>query len=187
MFTTAEQIMEVLTELGERLDRQGLEAEIYIVGGAAMLLGYDRRVVTRDIDAVLLPASVIDDVASEMAAERGDLPPRWLNDAVVPLLPRVADSRRWELMSVPGLTVQVASPEHLLAMKARACRGPRDLEDIAVLCEVLGLTSTGEVWQICDSIWGNDMISAEMRGLVDEFLESRGLATGPAASNPDAP
>ena len=166
MFTTAEQIIGVLTELGERLDRQGLEAEIYIVGGAAMLLGYDRRVVTRDIDAVLLPASAIDDVASEMAADRGDLPPRWLNDAVVPLLPRVADSRRWELMSVPGLTVQVASPEHLLAMKARACRGPRDLEDIAVLCEVLGVTRTSEVWQICDSLWGDDMISAEVRELV---------------------
>ena len=176
MFTTAEEIIVLLTELGERLNARQREAEIYIVGGAAMLLGYDRRVVTRDIDAVLIPAEAIDEVAREMAAERGDLPPGWLNDAVVPLLPRVADSRRWELFAVPGLCVQVASAEHLLAMKARAGRGPRDLEDIGVLCDVLRLTHIAQVWDICQTVWGDDMIRADIREVIEEFLQTRGLS-----------
>ncbi|MDP2014519.1 MAG: DUF6036 family nucleotidyltransferase, partial [Actinomycetota bacterium] len=127
MFTTKEQILALLTELGARLDAQGLEVELYIVGGSAMLLGYDRTAVTRDIDALITPVGVIEDVAQQMAKERGDLPPHWLNDHVTPLLPRVADTRSWQMLAVPGLSVQVASPEHLLAMKARAGRGPRDL------------------------------------------------------------
>ncbi len=34
----------------------------------------------------------------------------------------------------------VASPEHLLAMKARAARGLRDFTDVAVLADTLGFT-----------------------------------------------
>jgi len=36
--------------------------------------------------------------------------------------------------------VLVASPEHLLAMKARAARGLRDFTDVAVLADTLGFT-----------------------------------------------
>lgn len=175
MFTTKEQIIELLTDLGARLDARGLEAELYLVGGAAMLLGYDRLAVTRDIDARITPAGAIDEIASAMAVERGDLPPDWLNAQVAPLLPRVADSRSWEMFAVPGLSVQVASAEHLLAMKARAGRGPRDLQDVAVLCEILGLTHTRQVWDICNQVWGEDLIRDDIRQATNEFLVSRGL------------
>lgn len=175
MFTTAEEIIALLTELGQRLHAAGQEAEIYVVGGAAMLLGYDRRVVTRDIDALLLPVAEVEEVARRMAEDRGDLPPDWLSAAVVPLLPRVADVRRWEALNMPGLCVLVASPEHLLAMKARAGRGPRDLEDVAVLCEILGLRSTGQVWEICRTVWGEDLIRDDVRAVIEEFLQSRGM------------
>ncbi|MFA7322857.1 MAG: hypothetical protein WC005_00695 [Candidatus Nanopelagicales bacterium] len=176
MFATREQIIELLTDLGARLDAQGLEAELYIVGGAAMLLGYDRLAVTRDIDALITPMGVIDETAATMAAERGDLAPDWLNARVAPLLPRIADSRSWEMLSVPGLSVQVASAEHLLAMKARAGRGPRDLQDVAVLCEILGLTQIQQVWDICTQVWGEDLIREDVREIVKEFLQTRGMA-----------
>lgn len=41
-------IVALLTELGRRLDRQGVHAEIYVVGGGAMALAYNRERVTRD-------------------------------------------------------------------------------------------------------------------------------------------
>lgn len=175
MFTTKEQIVELLTELGARLEAAGIEAELYIVGGAAMLLGYDRLAVTRDIDALITPVGAIDDIARQMADERGDLPPDWLNAQVTPLLPRIADSRSWEMLAVPGLSVNVASAEHLLAMKTRAGRGPRDLQDVAVLCEILGLTQVQQVWDICTQVWGEDLVREDVRTGVTEFLLARGM------------
>ena len=38
------------TNLGERLARRGVVADIFIVGGAAMALAYDAARVTRDVD-----------------------------------------------------------------------------------------------------------------------------------------
>jgi hypothetical protein len=175
MFTTKDEIIALLTELGARLDARGLEIELYIVGGAAMLLGYDRSSVTRDIDALIVPDGVIDEIVVEMARDRGDLPPDWLNSRVAPLLPRLADSRSWEMLRVPGLSVEIASAEHLLAMKARAGRGLRDLQDVAVLCEILGLQAIAQVWEICDRVWGEGMIRPEVQGPIEEFLKARGL------------
>ena len=175
MFTSRDEIITLLTELGARLDSRGLEVELYIVGGAAMMLGYDRSSVTRDIDALITPGGVIDEVVEEMANERGNLPPDWLNSRVVPLLPRLADSRSWEMLHVPGLSVEVASAEHLLAMKARAGRSLRDLQDVAVLCEILELRFVDQVWQTCDRVWGGGMIRPEVRATITEFLVARGL------------
>ena len=175
MFTNREEIVALLTELGARLDARGLEIEVYIVGGAAMLLGFDRLAVTRDIDALIAPPGVVDDVVAQMATDHGNLPPDWLNDRVVPLLPRIADAGRWEVLNIPGITVQVASPQHLLAMKLRAARGIRDLQDVAVLCDVMNLATLGEVWDIAHHVWGAELIPAEVKATVNEYLLTRGL------------
>lgn len=54
---------------------------MYIVGGAAIALAYDKRRSTRDRDAVFEPKAVIYEAAAAVA-ERLGLPPGWLNDAV---------------------------------------------------------------------------------------------------------
>jgi Nucleotidyltransferase of unknown function (DUF6036) len=43
------------TALGERLQRRGVVADVFVVGGAAMALAYDAKRVTRDIDATFVP------------------------------------------------------------------------------------------------------------------------------------
>ena len=57
---TIERVSALLQELGERLAGRGIEGEIYVVGGAAMMLAYDRTRITRDIDAVGVPQAEID-------------------------------------------------------------------------------------------------------------------------------
>ena len=47
-----DQMIELLTELGRRLQMRGQAGEIYTDGGSAMVLAYDRERLTRDIDAV---------------------------------------------------------------------------------------------------------------------------------------
>ena len=45
-----DELLEVLDELSERLERKKVRASIYIVGGAAMALAFDRTRTTHDID-----------------------------------------------------------------------------------------------------------------------------------------
>ena len=163
----------LLAELGERLVGRGIEAEIYVVGGAAMMLAYDRTRVTRDIDAVGVPQEEIDIEVAAVAADHRDLDSDWLNARVLPLLPRSIDADRIEVMGALGITVNVASPRHLLAMKARSGRSDRDLDDIWVLCQVLGLTEVDEVWDICAQVWGGDFIREDVRSVITDDLNRR--------------
>jgi hypothetical protein len=172
---TIERVSALLQELGERLAGRGIEGEIYVVGGAAMMLAYDRTRITRDIDAVGVPQDEIDAEVRAMAADHRDLEPDWLNARVLPLLPRGVDGERIQVLGGPGLTVNVASAKWMLAMKARAARGRRDLDDIWVLCQVLGLRAVEDVWAIYDSVWGADMIRKDVIDLVSLDLKARGL------------
>lgn len=165
----------LLSELGERLAGRGIEGEIYVVGGAAMMLAYNRDRITKDIDAVGVPQTEIDAEVLAMAKDHKDLGPDWLNARVLPLLPRGTDGERLQVLGGPGLTVNVASPRWLLAMKARAARDDRDLDDIWVLCQILGLRAIDEVWAICDDVWGEGMLREEVIDLVATDLKARGL------------
>jgi mannitol/fructose-specific phosphotransferase system IIA component len=59
------------TVLGERLASQGVVADIFVVGGAAMALAYDATRVTRDIDAIFVPHGVVIDEARHVADDLG--------------------------------------------------------------------------------------------------------------------
>ena len=157
-----ERIVALLGELGGRLNSRGLEADLYVVGGTAMALAYDRLRVTRDIDAVGEPMAAIEAEAREMAAIHRDLPADWLIARVMPLLPRSFDADRIEALAWPGLSVNVASPRRLLAMKVRAGRYDRDLQDIWILCQVLELVRLEQVWDIVDEVWGAGMLREDV-------------------------
>jgi hypothetical protein len=168
-------VLALLSELGARLAVRGVEAEIYVVDGTAMVLAYDRTRLTRDVDAVTEDQQIVEQEAVEMAAERGDLSRDWFNGRVRPMLPRVLDVERIEAFSAPGISVSVASPRHMLAMKVRAARDARDLEDVAILCGLLGLTSTTEVIAVADEVWGPGMLRDESVFVVTSFLRDRGF------------
>ncbi|MFM2437678.1 MAG: hypothetical protein RLZ55_489 [Actinomycetota bacterium] len=169
-----ESIVELLTQLGRRLDDKGMSADLYVVGGTAMLLAYQRSRLTRDIDAVTVDQEVVAAEARSMAEGRRGLPADWLNSRVGPMLPQVFDEGQMEALAVPGLTVNVASPEHLLAMKVRAARGDRDVEDILLLCRHLGIARIEEVFAIADQVWGPGMIRDDAQFLVRESLAAAG-------------
>ena len=168
-------VLALLAELGRRLDQLGVNAEIYVVGGTAMTLAYRRDRLTRDIDATWDESAALTEVVAQMAAEL-DLPRDWLNDRVRPMLPRVADPEQLDALIVPGLRVSVASPRHMLAMKARAARDARDLDDIALLCEFVGITSVAEVLAVADDVWGAGMLREDTAFVLREGLAERGLA-----------
>ena len=170
-----EAIRELLRQLGARLAARGLQAEIYVVGGTAMVLAYDRSRLTRDIDAVTDMQDAVELEAREMARGRRGLSPDWFNGKVRPMLPRVFDEEQTEALSVPGLSVSVASPRHMLAMKVRATRGARDLDDVLLLCARLGIGSISAVFDIADDVWGPGMLRPESIFFVTEALAAKGF------------
>jgi len=127
----AARVSELLALLDERLQRRGVAASVYVVGGVAVALQAQPRRLSLDVDAMASNQAVFEE-AEAMAAEEG-LPPNWLNSAAQPWLPpRPREARiKW---TTPGLDVHLAPPEHLLAMKIVAFRD-RDVDDIKDLAE----------------------------------------------------
>lgn len=127
----SEQLRGLFEELSESLRARDLQAQLFVVGGAAMALAYDDRRMTRDVDAVFVPAREVREIAAEVG-QRHDLDPDWLNDAAKGFMPAVEDTPQTVYES-ESLVVQVPSAEFLLAMKLHASRADRDLDDAAVL------------------------------------------------------
>ncbi|WP_193755347.1 DUF6036 family nucleotidyltransferase [Microbacterium testaceum] len=135
---TADRLHELLQELSDSLQARGLTAQIFIVGGAAMALGYDQQRMTRDVDALFEPALEMRRIAAEIG-ERHGLEPDWLNDGAKGFMPR-PDGNERVVFESESLYVQVPSPEFLLAMKLHASRDERDLNDAATLFNKAGYT-----------------------------------------------
>jgi hypothetical protein len=163
-----DEIVRALSALGRRLHERGVVGEMYVVGGAAMAMAYDLRRSTRDIDAVFEPKMVIYEAAAQVAEELG-LPVGWLNDAVKGFL--VEDPEAAPVLDVPGLRCLVASPRMLLALKVLAHRVDEDEDDVGLLAQMLGLTTSAEVLEIAESVFG-DRLDAAARFFVQELFES---------------
>src|SRR3954447_13863728 len=138
-----EEIVALMTALGATLSERGVDGEMYVVGGAAIALAYDPRRSTRDIDAVFEPKLAIYEAAAEVAEQFG-LPPGWLNDAVKGFLAG-DDPGASPILDVPGLRCLAASPRMLLALKVLAHRAGEDEDDVLLLADALGLSTSGEV------------------------------------------
>jgi hypothetical protein len=169
-------LLELLADFARRLDARGITLEIYVVGGTAMVLAYDRDRLTHDIDATWDTSIDVSSEIEAIALDRG-LPRDWLNDRVRPMLPLVVDQDRLEALDLPGLRVSVASPRHLLAMKARAARDARDLDDIILLCQHLGITSVDGVIAIAAEVWGDGMLRDDTIFALRTGLPERGLGS----------
>lgn len=138
----ADGVRALFGELSDRLAAAGVSAQLFVVGGAAMALAYDADRLTRDVDALFVPAPEVRRIAEEMSGPHG-LEPDWLNDAAKGFLPG-SDEHPHTVFESESLLVQVPSPEYLLAMKLHASRDDRDLDDAALLFNRLGYINAQE-------------------------------------------
>jgi len=167
--STASQ-MELLRLLVDRLAAKGVEALIYLLGGAAAGIAYypdgvDRRS-SADIDARFTARSQVLAEAEAMAAELG-LRPDWFNKGAEQFLPPTGEPDGEVLMERGGVRVVVAPPRFLLAMKLRASRLGRDDEDIAVLIRVCGIKSVAEAEALVEEVYlGEEEIHPRGRSFI---------------------
>jgi hypothetical protein len=166
---TGDELLSALRRLGEILYRRGVTADLYVFGGAAMVLAYQARVATRDIDAVFVPDTEVLDAAREVARERG-WPRTWLNDQASAYVSALPDQDRRLVLEAPGIRCMAASPERLLAMKVLAARRAQDAGDIRFLANLLGLTGVEQVLAIVAGVFPDLEVNERARLLVEDVL-----------------
>jgi hypothetical protein len=162
------ELEQAFTELGERLAQRGVVADIFVVGGAAMALAYDRDRVTRDVDAMFIPHGIVREVALAVAEHRG-LPPWWLNEQATVYVSGRDDPGKKRVFDHPGLRVSVASADHIFAMKALASR-TRDIEDLRTLAAIIEVNSVDAALRICGDFYPDEAIAPRALRVLQELF-----------------
>jgi predicted nucleotidyltransferase len=145
---TRDEIEEGLRRLGELAQAKGFHIQLTLVGGAVMVLRFDARPSTRDIDAVILEpreARLVRELAKSVADEF-DWAEDWLNDGAKGYLVGISDGPI--VFQSPGIEARAPSLEQLLAMKLSAWRDDIDISDARrLLQEVRQGRKKDDVWQ----------------------------------------
>jgi len=155
-------------ELSRVLERRGIEARLFVVGGAAIVLAYGERRMTRDVDAIFEPKDAVYEAAREVGLTRG-WPDDWLNDAAKGFAPG-PDPQQRIVFATNNLEVAVASPEYLLAMKLLASRADQDVEDIRLLYSQLGYTTADEGMNLVERFYPREQLQPRIQFLLEELF-----------------
>jgi hypothetical protein len=145
---TRHAIISALERVGQLAVAEGYTLHLLVVGGAAMVLGYNARQSTHDIDALFIPppeARIVRTWVAVIARENA-WPDEWLNDAAKGYL--IGISYGPLLLKAPGIEVYQPAGEQLLAMKLCAWRDDVDIADAnRLLADLAPGSSRPSVWQ----------------------------------------
>ncbi len=173
---TRETILKALETVAEELRQRNTTGELCLFGGSVMVLAFNARPSTKDVDAIFEPAQLIRQVAGEVA-DRQSLPRGWLNDAVKGFVAGQPEVTVGNLPQFPNLRLTMPVPEYLLAMKCMAARiggttgEPSDVSDIVFLIRQLGITTAGAVLDLVASYYPESRISVKTQYLIEGLFE----------------
>lgn len=166
------EILELFDLLNAELEAEGASAELYLVGGAVMCLALGARDATRDVDALFKPTALVREAAARVAMKAG-VPSAWLNDAVKAWLSPRGDFDGY--LERSHLSVFVARPAYLLAMKCAAMRlGEEfhDLDDVRYLLRYLNITTASDALAVVARYFDESVIPLKTRLALEELLGS---------------
>lgn len=169
-----DQIIRALTRLGALAQAQQIELELSIYGGCAMILAFNRRMITRDVDAIFHPKTSVRPLIAQVAEEM-QLPEDWLNDDVRQFLAPEGSMRELPL-DLPGIKVTAPTASYLLAMKALAGRRALpgyegDEADLRFLINKIGIQSIDEVQAHIDRYYPDDRPNESARALITQIIK----------------
>ncbi len=165
------QIEDAFKKLDDRLRRLEVVADVHVIGGAAMVLEFNARPATRDVDAIWHPHGAVHDAAVAVARETG-LPDYWLNEQASSYIPRDPEWGTSPVIDLPNLRVFTSAPTMALAMKARAARDA-DRGDIERLVDHLALETPAEVFAVVDRFFPGEPVGDRSRAVVADIFELR--------------
>jgi predicted nucleotidyltransferase len=167
-----DEIEDALRELSDELVRQKVTARICIIGGAAMVLGFNSRYSTADIDADFYPTDEIVAAAKKIASRR-KLPKDWLNNFAKGFLPAFKEPDWRPVLKIGNIDIVTADERTMLAMKLRASRGSRDIEDIKFLVNKCGIESEQEALALYDEYFPEDPLPPRAKAMLSSALQFR--------------
>jgi hypothetical protein len=165
------EILDAFEALSARLAARGVRGNVFVVGGAAMILAYGIRRATRDVDAVFEPKLEVYAAAADVAPGLG-LPPDWLNDAVKGFLPG-EDEASIPVFEGVGLQVSAASARYLLGLKLLAARPEQDADDIRALYQVLKLKTAEAGLALVRDMYPDARIPPKTRFMLEEMFPDK--------------
>jgi hypothetical protein len=166
-------IVRALEDLSNRLGKKGVRGEICLFGGTAMILAFQARQSTRDIDAVFAPTSVIRDLVAEIGREQG-YADGWFNDGVKGFLSSQHDVTAANLPQFEHLQVVMPVPEYLFAMKCMAARvgmGDQDGADCSFLAKHLGLNTAKDAFWLVEKYYPVGQIQPRTQYFIESMFE----------------
>ena len=176
---TRARMITALNLLGLRAQQEGVELELCIYGGSAMMLAYSSRETTKDVDAIVRPSEVALRLAKDVAQQLG-LHESWLNDDVKQF---VSDAGTYAPLQIEELEdaarrhlkITRPSASYLLAMKCLACRSglpgyPGDIEDIRFLIRKMEIRSLPQVEELLGRFYPYDALTPQARALIEGLL-----------------
>jgi hypothetical protein len=171
---TADDIRAGLKALSDDLATNGILGEICLFGGAVMVLAFDARLSTKDVDAIFQPTEIIRESARKIAVEQG-LREDWLNDGVKGFIGSQPELISGRLPQFPNLHIVMPIPEYMLAMKCMAGRigGPEttDVPDIIFLIRHLSLKTPTQVLDVVSKFYDKSRIPVRTQYLVEGLFE----------------
>ena len=173
---TREQILGALQALSEKLREQNVVGELCIFGGTVMVLAFNARISTKDVDAVFQPTAAIRKSAAAIA-EQQKLPADWLNDGVKGFFSAHHHLTHGNLPQYSHLRLTMPVPEYLLAMKCMAARlgGPAgegsDVPDIQFLIGHLNLKTPEDALRIVAAYYPPNQIPVKTQFLIESLFQ----------------
>lgn len=164
---TRTDLIQGLELLSDLAGKEGLTLEISIYGGAAMLLAFDSRPATKDVDAIVAPADAGLRLARKVAQAK-DWHDGWLNDDVRMFLSPKETKHDWRPrgLEAPHLRLTKPTANYLLAMKAVALSGRRSLpghagdeQDLDFLIRKMKIGSLERVQEIVENYFPDTVLS----------------------------
>ena len=178
-------LLDAFAALGRLAWAAGRTVEIAVYGGSALMLSFDWRAATKDVDGVYEnDRDIVRKLAALVAQERG-WPVDWLNDGVNGFLSArdgEADVKRpcgeFPSADEPGLRVFVPRPEYLFAMKCRAMRvggvdENSDIGDIRNLAREIGVADADAALALVGSFYPGSQLQPKVQFGLEEIFSRR--------------
>jgi hypothetical protein len=172
---TRGEILEALEAVSEELAKIDMIGEACLFGGAVMVLAFNARLSTRDVDAIFQPPNIIRKIVSQLAEQRG-WKSDWMNDGVKGFVSEHGQHTSANLPQFPNLRLVMPTAEYLLAMKCMAARAggideKSDIPDILFLIRKLSLSTAKQVLDIVTKYYGARPIPVKTQYLIEGLFQ----------------
>lgn len=166
--------MAALQRLSDLLGERNITGEICLLGGSAMMIAFQARPNTKDVDAIFHPTQIIRELAG-LVADELNLPADWLNDGAKGYVSAAHEATSRDLPQFGNLRVLAPTPEYMFAMKCMAARLAHgeergDMQDITLLARKLQLSSVSEALAIVAKYYPESQIPVRTQYLLEDVF-----------------